>query len=327
MDDREYLPLDPSDALMCLEESGLAPVICHQALTGSIQGDLDVFVSRPTTDSMLRFWVALSRKGLSVTSIWPSDVDTVNLFIYRADSCQVLQLDMVSSPRGSVGYGVRTSLANADAVESLHGFRELNSIDRAIYLLAKRLTKAQYSSAFEARATLLRCTSDINTALRRVDQLLIPERAKPVKSFIQDVSYRLPRRLSLMRRGSLPNARGDLWYSALTARRFVRRLAYPVGRIVRLPTSVSTSEIDSLARSFAGASLLVEAIDRSRSCAQLVAATRSSFIGFDGMGYVESLRCYLLRGSAVVPVNSPDRHLIAQALHQSSRGTLVRHAW
>ena len=55
MDDREYLPLDPSDALMCLEESGLAPVICHQALTGSIQGDLDVFVSRPSTDSMLRF--------------------------------------------------------------------------------------------------------------------------------------------------------------------------------------------------------------------------------------------------------------------------------
>jgi FkbM family methyltransferase len=239
-----------------LERDGIRAVVANSPAPDfpiHDERDLDLFVSHDVVlcaESATR----LEASGIFVTSVWPSDVDTMNVILRDVNDSSALQVDMVCSPNGDVGYGYITPKMVEASRDLGEPWRYLSEVDALVYVMTKRLVKGQWDrfDAIVQSPEFLRLGPYVVAG--RAREVLEPRTAAALRRVLGG-ERRFRSDLHWISR-TLPGARRDPRYVAMTLMRYARRLRHPVGVIVELPSKAAG--MDSVHRSLDGAAHTVE---------------------------------------------------------------------
>lgn len=138
--------------LAALEDAGIRIAVLHDESTiaaGPPTTDIDIALSVSGYEALWAIADRLANQGIFFVGLWPSDVDTVNVFLFRPMAGDGFQLDMVHSPHGDVGYGFNTGLLLRDAVRGTK-YPVPSLLDQALYSMRKDYVKGRQEGAVRA---------------------------------------------------------------------------------------------------------------------------------------------------------------------------------
>lgn len=234
-----------------MKSLGVASAMLHggrrdeSILASNLRSDLDLVVRQRPDCWMVQLSSELHIRGIGLVLVWHSDVDTWNLYVADRQLCHAVQFDLVHSPKGRVGYGIKSDSILDSAIEEPL-FLRATLLDERLYLLRKRFVKGDYKAVRELQDSWLSARRE--QAHRRVPNLFTRSLRAQIHTLI---AGELPRQtgrgwfgIALPGdRHSLPNPRRDFRYLAWTLQRQLGRLVNPSGCWVHLTSPTNSDRV------------------------------------------------------------------------------------